>query len=228
MEGIFLELNAIAGGRYRSPNGGLEEGEETKKRLDTLLGGDTDRIGRAHGGARALLTSTALLTDVYFLYTPPQISFAAFLQADEDLARLYIDIKFPPSPSSSEGVKAKLLSTITECACNHLSSSITKDSPNPYPGLLLQLPQNGVATSMEAATERALMKEVTRIDKKLYHVTNRDKKANEKKAGIAGETNGVSNGNGKYEGMDEEKRLKKRRLERERLHKDGDVFGGPL
>lgn len=78
---------------------------------------------------------------------------------------------------------------------------------------------------MEAATERALMKEVTRIDKKLYHVTNRDKKANEKKG-----DNGASNGkgSGKYEGVDEEKRLKKRRLEREKLDKDGDVFGEML
>lgn len=216
----------MAGGKYRSPAGTPGEGEETKKRLDTLLAGDADRIGRAHGGARSLLTSTALLTDVYFLYTPPQISFAAFLQADEELAKLYIDIKFPPG--SSEHVKTKLLSTITECARNHLSSSITKDSPNQYPGLLLQLPQNGVATSIEAATDKALMKEVTRIDKKLYHVTNRDKKANEKRVGAGGETNGVSNGNGKYDGVDEEKRLKKRKLERERLNKDGDVFGGPL
>lgn len=122
----------------------------------------------------------------------------------------------------------KLLKTIKECARNHLAPTITHDSPNPYPGLLLQLPQNGVATSMEAATERALMKEVMRIDKKLYHVTNRDKKANEKKG--AGGENGANNGkgNGKYEGMDEEKRLKKRRLEREKLDKDGDVFGEML
>lgn len=77
---------------------------------------------------------------------------------------------------------------------------------------------------MEAATERALMKEVTRVDKKLYHVTNRDKKANEKK-GAGAENGTTTNGNGKYEGVDEEKRLKKRRLEREKLDKDGDVFG---
>lgn len=162
---------------------------------------------------------------MYFLYTPAQISFAAFWQADHDLATLYIDVKFPPA---AESTKLKLLATIKECAGNHLAPAITRDSPNPYPGLLLQLPQNGVATSMEAATERALMKEVTRIDKKLYHVTNRDKKANEKKG--AGGENGASNGkgSGKYEGVDEEKRLKKRRLEREKLDKDGDVFGGML
>lgn len=217
LEGIFLELNAIAGGRYQSPRGGATEREDARTRLDALLGGDVDRVGRAHGGARALLTSTALLTDAYFLYTPAQISFAAFWQADPALAELYIDVKFPPP--TAQHVKAKLLDTITECARNHLAPDITGNSSNPYPGLLLQLPQNGIATSVEAATESTLMREVMRIDKKLYQVTNRDKKANEK--------NGVSNGNGngKYEGADEEKRLKKRRLEREKLDKDGDVFG---
>lgn len=140
------------------------------------------------------------------------------------MAELYIDAKFPPA---AEPIKVKLLATIMECAGNHLAPTITRDSPNPYPGLLLQLPQNGVATSMEAATEGALITEVIRIDKKLYHVTNRDKKANEKKGagGENGATNGNGNGNGKYEGVDEEKRLKKRRLEREKLDKDGDVFG---
>lgn len=223
LEGIFLELNAIAIGRYQSPQGSSTEDAKTK--LEVLLRGDAERVGGAHHGARALLTTIALLTDVYFLYTPAQISFAAFWQADHDLAALYIDVKFPPAAGST---KVKLLKTIKECARNHLAPAITHDSPNPYPGLLLQLPQNGVATSMEAATERALMKEVMRIDKKLYHVTNRDKKANEKKG--AGGENGASNGkgNGKYEGIDEEKRLKKRRLEREKLDKDGDVFGEML
>ncbi|KAL0634367.1 hypothetical protein Q9L58_006688 [Maublancomyces gigas] len=222
LEGIFLELNAIAIGRYQSPHGNDSGRSDAKEKLDALLRGDADRIGRAHHDARALLTTTALLTDAYFLYTPAQISFAAFWQADRDMAGLYIDVKFPPA---AEPIKVKLLATIVECAGNHLASTITRDSLNPYPGLLLQLPQNGVATSIEAATERALMKEVMRIDKKLYHVTNRDRKVNEKKGagGENGTTNG--NGNGKYEGVDEEKRLKKRRLEREKLDKDGDVFG---
>lgn len=209
----------MVAGKYVSPAKTPGEGEEAKKRIDEVLMGDAGRIGHAHGEARGLLTSTALLTDVYFLYTPPQIAFAAFLEADEALARAYLDVKFPATLEESEKTKEKLLRIISECAKNHLSPGITRDSPNPYPGLLLQLPQNGIATSIAASLERALMKEVTRIDKKLYHVTNRDKKASEKKA---------VNGEGNYGGEEEDKRLKKRRLERERLDRDGDVFGGPL
>jgi cyclin H len=229
LEGIFLELNAMHQGTYASPAHLPGEAEDAKRRLEDLAGSDVvGRIGRAHGEARAILTSTALLTDVYFLYTPPQISFAAFLEADRELAEMYLDVKFPAGNAAAEATKRKLLKVVGECAERHLSSSITRETPNPYPGLCLQLPQNGVATSVLASLDKGLVKEVTRVDKKLYHVTNRDRKANG--GGGAGKKEKEKEREGNYEASaaEEERKAKKRRLEREKLARDGDVFGGAL
>lgn len=238
LEGIFLELNAMHQGTYASPARLPGEAEDARRRLEELAGGAAEvvaRIGRAHGEARAILTSTALLTDVYFLYTPPQISFAAFLEADRALAEMYLDVKFPEGNAAAEATKRKLLKVVGECAERHLSGSITRDTPNPYPGLCLQLPQNGVATSVLASLDKGLVKEVTRVDKKLYHVTNRDRKAS---GNGNGNGNGSGGGNGRKEreregnyeagAAEEERKAKKRRLEREKLVRDGEVFGGAL
>ncbi|KAI5843011.1 cyclin-like protein [Morchella snyderi] len=237
LEGIFLELNAMHQGTYASPQHAPGEAADAKRRLEELAaapaGGAGEaavaRIGRAHGEARAILTSTALLTDVYFLYTPPQISFAAFLQADRELAEMYLDVKFPAGGAAAEATKRKLLKVVGECAERHLAGGITRDSPNPYPGLCLQLPQNGVATSVLASLDKGLVKEVTRVDKKLYHVTNRDKKANGcGGGGGAGKKEREREGNYEASAVEEERKAKKRRLEREKLARDGDVFGGVL
>ncbi|KAF2086910.1 cyclin-like protein [Saccharata proteae CBS 121410] len=59
--------------------------------------------------------STALYTDAYFHYTPPQIWLAALLLADEPLALFYLDTKFPRSDDLSP-LKEKVLSTIRACA----------------------------------------------------------------------------------------------------------------
>lgn len=236
LEGIFLELNAIAAGRYQPPKPKehlVPPAAEAKVALLELLAGDMDRIGRAHGEARRLLTTTALLTDVYFLYTPPQISFGAFLEADKELATFYLDIKFPESDLTGRKAKTKLLSILDEIAKNHLSAGLSKESKNPYQGLLLQLPQNGIATSLTTAVDPALVKEVTRIDKKLYRVTKRDqdsagKKKTEEGSGSGSQSgNGNGSGSGKYD-EDEERRAKKRRLEREKAEREGDVFGANL
>ena len=235
LEGIFLELNALLGGKYKPPvskESLAPSGEQAKTSLLTFLRGDTERIGKAHGEARKLLTTTALLTDVYFLYTPPQISFAAFLEADSALAEFYLDVKFPPTDSGNARVREKLLSVVSEIAKNHLSPTITKDSKNPYPKLLLQLPQNNVATSITDAVDPALLTEVTRIDKKLYRVTKRDQDnpPNSKKAKSDSSSNGTTTATKTLEKYDEddERRIKKRKLEREKAERDGDVFGAPL
>ncbi|PWW75162.1 hypothetical protein C7212DRAFT_352792 [Tuber magnatum] len=206
-----------------------------KVALLELLAGDMDRIGRAHGEARRLLTTTALLTDVYFLYTPPQISFGAFLEADRELATFYLDVKFPESDLPARKAKTKLLGVLDEIAKNHLSAGLSRESKNPYQDLLLQLPHNGITTSLAMAVDSALVKEVTRIDKKLYRVTKRDQDSAGKKKTEEGNGNGNGsqsgngngNGNGKYD-EDEERRAKKRRLEREKAEREGDVFGASL
>lgn len=67
----------------------------------------------AHGTAKEFLKTSALLTDVYFHYTPSQIMLAGLLLADEELIRWYITLKFggPQNPMTQ-----KVLGTIVECA----------------------------------------------------------------------------------------------------------------
>ncbi|WPH00815.1 cyclin-like protein [Acrodontium crateriforme] len=71
-----------------------------------------DRIQAAYAAARTCLDAPALLTDVYFLYTPSQILFAALHVADEPLVAFYLDTKLP---ATSE-LRPKILSAIHACA----------------------------------------------------------------------------------------------------------------
>jgi cyclin H len=71
-----------------------------------------DRIQAGYSAARAILDAPALLTDVYFLYTPSQILLAAVLLADEPLTTFYLSTKIPPDSPTWP----KILATIRACA----------------------------------------------------------------------------------------------------------------
>lgn len=71
-----------------------------------------DRAHAAYATARHLLDAPALLTDVYFLYTPPQIYLAALHLADPVLTSFYLDTKL----ASDSPVTARILVTIKDCA----------------------------------------------------------------------------------------------------------------
>ncbi|KAF2484508.1 cyclin-like protein [Neohortaea acidophila] len=71
-----------------------------------------DRIQAAYSAARTLLDAPALLTDVYFLYTPSQILLAAMHVADEPLTSFYLSTKLPISLST----RPQILATIHACA----------------------------------------------------------------------------------------------------------------
>ena len=78
-----------------------------------------DRVQAAYAAARTCLDAPALLTDVYFLYTPSQILFAALLLADAPLTSFYLDSKLP---ADSE-MRPKILAAIQSCAEVFLSFS---------------------------------------------------------------------------------------------------------
>jgi len=82
----------------------------------------SDRINAAYSAARTVLDRPALLTDVYFLYTPSQIMLAALHLADSPLTDFYLRTKLP---LSSE-VRPKILATIHACA-DVLASFSDKD-----------------------------------------------------------------------------------------------------
>lgn len=70
-----------------------------------------NRVRSAHGRAREVLKTRALLTDVYFHYTPSQIMLASLFLADGDLVSWYITLKFPDVT-----LRSKVSQTVQTCA----------------------------------------------------------------------------------------------------------------
>jgi cyclin H len=168
-----------------------------------LLGGlqaqaAKSRIGKAADKAKALLRTAAQMTDAYFHYTPSQIWLGALLANDADLVTTYINLKLETLGEAGLALRDKLIQTVSSCA--ELLGSYTSPEDDP--------------------AERKQMK---RIGRKLHVCQNPEKldivavtkaKAAEKREGS--------------EGSDMDKKSKKRKLEREKLERDGDVFGGDL
>ncbi|KIW16720.1 hypothetical protein PV08_03909 [Exophiala spinifera] len=161
--------------------------------------GSAKRIGQAADQAKKLLATAAQLTDAYFLYTPSQIWLGAMMVADKELVEIYLEQKLSQLQANAHVTAIKEKIVSTIVECAALLESYR--SPN------------------DDATQR---KEMRRIGKKLTVCQDPEKldivavaraKAAEKREG---------------EGSDTEKAMKKRKLERERLEKDGDVFGPEL
>lgn len=70
------------------------------------------RAWAAYTAARTLLDDAALLTDAYFLFTPPQIYLAALRLADEPLYSFFMSLHLP----SQHPMYGPILSTIASCA----------------------------------------------------------------------------------------------------------------
>ncbi|KAG8532275.1 uncharacterized protein KY384_003916 [Bacidia gigantensis] len=149
LEGGFMELMGLAHGqRGQILKSRMMEMKPSKhftkpaKTTEMLV----QRIQHGHGIAKGTLKSSALLTDVYFQFTPSQIWLSAYLLADEPLIKLYLRSKL----AENEELYKKLLTTLQRC-CRMLESS-----PSADPG----------AKEME---------DLMRIDKKLYKCRNPDK-----------------------------------------------------
>ncbi len=153
-----MELMSLAHGKGQ-PGPGIEKSSEQlqKEMLDIQPATEGSKKSRssnevvrriqvAHGKAKEVGKSSALLTDAYFLYTPSQIWLASLFLADEPLARFYVDTKIP-TPSQ---FKPKLMSTLQSCAEMLRSSA----SANPGEGEI---------------------KALTKIDKKLFKCRNPEK-----------------------------------------------------
>jgi cyclin H len=130
LKGGHLELMEMAKGKYDGPNFSAKEdrnGGQTAADIQVALlqvprkAGDVSkstiqdmekRITEAYGFASHTLKNAAVLTDVYFLYTPAQIWLAAHLLADEQLTLFYLSLKIP----SSSPIHGKILATLRACA----------------------------------------------------------------------------------------------------------------
>lgn len=202
MQGLRFTLDV------RHPMRGLEGGVSEilkllEERVISLEGPAPEiRIGKAADRASQLLRGAAQMTDVYFLYTPSQIWLAALMVADSDLANKYLSSKMNLLGSAAENFRAKLQITIKDCA-EMLAAYKSEDDA-------------------DEAEQKEMKKEMKRIGRKLHLSQNPEKvdivavtkqKAAEKREGSE---------------SDRERVLKKRKLERERLEEDGDVFGPSL
>ncbi|KAI9840273.1 MAG: hypothetical protein M1837_001808 [Sclerophora amabilis] len=221
LEGGFMELLAMADGKdglLKRPAKGVMHDLRLLKRLS---GSDTsgqttqqvkNRIREAHGKAKEVLKTSAIISDAYFLYTPAQIWLASLLVVDEPLALFYLDVKFSPPPDSEDEnagfkplLKTKLITSLRSLAA------------------LLQSSTAGAAVITPSTDEIA---ELRRIDKKLYKCRNPEK------IDLVGLNQAVKREGNDVDESDrneEEKAAKKRKGEREKMQREGeDVFGGPL
>lgn len=205
LEGGFMELLALANDKgHSSSQVEISSSKLQKEMLDidpvmegkpkSRSAGDMVlRIQNAHGKAKEILKTSALLTDAYFLYTPSQIWFSSLFIADESLAQFYFKTKFP----LSSDLKTKILSTLRQC-CDLLRSSVS------------------------AKPAELEIRELTRIDKKLYKCRNPEK------IDLVGINKAQKrDGHGKEEGALDEKIIKKRKLEREHSMKEAEEVFGP-
>ena len=157
LEGGVMELLGLAQGKGQAGPGVQKSSEQLQKAMVDIqpvkegkksksVDEVIRRIQVAHGKAKEIGKSSALLTDVYFLYTPSQIWLSSLFLADEPLASFYIDAKFP-TPST---LKPKLMITLQSCA------QLLRSSVSANPG-------------------EAEMKALTKIDKKLFKCRNPEK-----------------------------------------------------
>jgi cyclin H len=158
LEGGFMELLATANGK--GPFAPASESRSASQLQKAMLDIDAPeegiakarspadlvvRIQNAHGKAKDVLKTSALLTDAYFLYTPSHIWLSSLFLVDEPLARFYLGMKI-----HHDHLKEKLLLVLKQCA-DLLQSSISAE-----PG-------------------KSEMSDLTRIDKKLYKCRNPEK-----------------------------------------------------
>ncbi len=102
LEGAVMELQALARGDIPISGNANRQIMNMEK-----------RVKDAHGKAREYLKTSALLTDVYFHFTPSQIMMAALMIADEELMEWYIKLKIPPEAGDMQN---KILNTVERCA----------------------------------------------------------------------------------------------------------------
>jgi cyclin H len=105
LEGAVMELQALSRGAISILPSGQTANSELPRNMER-------RVKEAHGRAREYLKTSALLTDVYFHFTPSQIMMAALMIADGELMEWYIKCKVP----SVDEVQRKVITTIERCA----------------------------------------------------------------------------------------------------------------
>lgn len=108
LEGAVMELQALAKADIPVLPGGEVAGDRPMNM--------EKRVKDAHGKAREYLKTSALLTDVYFHFTPSQIMMASLAIVDPELMEWYIKNKFPTNNVMAQEMSNKVLATVAKCA----------------------------------------------------------------------------------------------------------------
>ncbi|KAF1346847.1 cyclin-like protein [Delphinella strobiligena] len=119
LRGCYMELENLAHGKIQEmgalpplPQHNLLEWTPANQNGQVDAKGLQERSWAAYSAARTLLDDAALLTDAYFLYTPPQIYLAALKLADEPLYSFYMSLHL----SSQNSMHGQIMATISGCA----------------------------------------------------------------------------------------------------------------
>ncbi|TVY83853.1 Cyclin CCL1 [Lachnellula suecica] len=179
LEGAVMEMQAMASGQI--PGTEMQGAPGVER-----------RIKEAHGKAREYLKTSALLTDVYFHFTPSQIMMASLLIADQSLTTSYLAAKLPPTDPANALFREKLTGVLHKC--EEMLLSVTPGEPS--------------------ASEK---KDLAALAKKLKKCRNPEKL----------DLVGLQKAKREGDGEDEEKVVKKRKLEREQSAKEGEDLFGP-
>ncbi|GAM86703.1 hypothetical protein ANO11243_047220 [Dothideomycetidae sp. 11243] len=125
LRGVLMELLNIAEGKAPSsspspndlaslsPPSSPPETPASHKSLWKPSAPLPDRPQAAYAAARQTLDAPALLTDAYFLYTPPQLALAALYLADTPLTEFYLSTKLP---NDEDGMRTQVSATVREAA----------------------------------------------------------------------------------------------------------------
>lgn len=144
------------------------------------------RTQNATGVARTYMKENALLTDVYFHFTPSQIMMACLHHADPELADWYIRAKIPAVNPASQKMLDKVLAAVLRC--RYMMESYDQN----------------------ATFDRSLAKKLRKC-------------RNPEKVDLVGLQRAKREG----DDVQDEKTVKKRKLEREQSAKEGEDLFGP-
>lgn len=228
LRGLELELNVLANGKGEGSVAELtkqflnlvtttsvpkditiSDAEAEQLKLRSLR----SRVGDALNATAVTLKTVVHTTDVYFLYTPSQILFAALMMADETLCLWYLATKFPTpldaSSNDTEGgrqcafeMRDKVFATIRSC---------------------MEVLTAAQADQVDKA-EQAALKELLEKSQRLVANATDDNESDESKSV---KRHGIDAG---FSSSDEDGELvdgKMKKKKRRRIE-DDDIFGGPL
>ncbi|KAF3903849.1 Cyclin-H [Dactylellina cionopaga] len=208
--------------------GGVGAGDPGLNALkEKLAPNPVRRVQDAHGRMKSYLTKEALVSDVYYHFTPPQIFLAALWLADQDVAEGYIEWRFGEQSTMGRPIKKRKKDKKGKDKDKNgeeeptAAEEAAKRGPALAPKLLSVV--IGCAEMMTQAQgyEKTPVDELKRIDKKLHRCQNPQKFLG------AGAPIGAGD-NGAKKGSDEGAAGKDAKGEEKKRKAEEDPFGGSL